>query len=219
MLWPSFAALPIALLAILTSGQTRALGSRSAPVASPLSIPPAGNWEGVDGTWNTYAVRVGTPETVVRLFVSTAGYQTWVIAPQGCTSLSQQACDNDRGNDFYYNESSTWQDQGEYQLWIEQNLGLDGSTDIGEFGFDTVGLGYDGEGGPTLQKQIVGAVATDDYYYGLFGINPVPTNWSNFSDPSPSYMTSLKDQGLIPSVSWGYTGGAQYRTPSRSVDW
>jgi len=210
MLWPSSATLPIALLSVL-SGQAHA-------VTTPLSIAPAGNWEGVDGTWNTYAVRVGTPETVLRLFVSTTGYQIWVVAPQGCASLSQQACDNNRGNDFYYNQSSTWQEQGEYQLWIEQNLGLDGSTDVGEFGFDTVGLGYDGEGGPTLQKQIVGAIATDDYYYGLLGINPVSTNWTNFTDPSPSYMTSLKDEGLIPSVSWAYTGGAQYRTSSKPID-
>ena len=216
MLWPSPAALLLALLSV-SSGQAHAFASRSTPVATPLSITPAGNWEGVDGTWNTYAVRVGIPYTLVRLFVSTAGYQTWAIAPQGCASLSQHACDNNRGNDFYYNQSSTWQEQGEYKLWIEQNIGLDGSTDIGEFGLDTVGLGYDGEGGPTLQKQVVGAIATDDYYYGLFGINPVPTNWSNFSDSSPSYMASLKDAGVIPSVSWAYTGGAQYRMFSESI--
>jgi hypothetical protein len=209
MLWRSPTALLIVLLSLL-AGQTQA-------VTAPLSIPPGGNWEGVDGTWSTYAVRVGTPDTVVRLFVSTTGYQTWVIAPQGCNSLSQQACDNSRGNDFYYNQSSTWQEKGKYKLWIEQNLGLDSSTDIGEFGLDTVGLGYDGEGGPTLQKQVVGAIATEDYYYGLFGINPVPTNWSNFSDSSPSYMTSLKDEGQIPSVSWAYTGGAQYRTSSEPI--
>lgn len=98
-----------------------------------------------------------------------------------------------------------------YQLFIEQNLGLDGPTDQGEFGYDTVGLEYDGQGGPTLKNQIVGALATDDYYYGLFGINPAATNWSNFSDPYPSYVTSLKNDSLIPSLSWSYTGGAQYR--------
>src|SRR5262249_16621162 len=43
-------------------------------------------------------------------------------------------------------------------------------------------------------------------------------NWTNFTDPSPSYMTSLKDEGLIPSVSWAYTGGAQYRTSPKPID-
>jgi len=212
---PSFAVLLFALLSSLFGRpflcRSHELQQRSSSSPAPLSIAPAGNWEGIDGTWNTYAVRVGTPETVVRLFISTAGYQTWVIEPNGCSSLSQQDCDSDRGNDFAYNQSSTWKNQGTYELFIEQNLGLDGSTDIGQFGYDVVGLEYDGSGGPTLQNQIVGAIATDDYYYGLFGINPAPTNWSNFSDPSPSYVTSLKDADLIPSVSWAYTGGAQYR--------
>ncbi|KAJ5461729.1 uncharacterized protein N7458_003281 [Penicillium daleae] len=47
---------------------------------------------------------------------------------------------------------------------------------------------------------------------GIFGLNPQPVNFTslgNFS--SPSFLTTLKNQGKIPSLSWSYTAGAQYR--------
>ena len=43
------------------------------------------------------------------------------------------------------------------------------------------------------------------------GLNPRPSNFSNFSDPVPSYLSALKDQSMIPSLSWAYTAGNQYR--------
>jgi hypothetical protein len=97
---------------------------------------------------------------------------------------------------------------GLYKLWIQENLGKAGNAN---YGYDTVALGYEGEGGPTLQNQTVGALATNEFYFGHLGINPKPTNFTNFTDSSPSYLTTLKDQGLIPSVSWGYTAGVPYR--------
>lgn len=46
---------------------------------------------------------------------------------------------------------------------------------------------------------------------GVFGLGPIPTNFSDFNDPQPSYMYSIKNQSLIPSLSYGYTAGAPYR--------
>lgn len=45
----------------------------------------------------------------------------------------------------------------------------------------------------------------------MFGLNPRPTNISNFSDPSPSYISNLKEKSLIPSLSWSYSAGNRYR--------
>lgn len=97
---------------------------------------------------------------------------------------------------------------GLYDLWVEGNLGLTGNA---EYGYDTVGLGYPGEGGVTLNKQTVGAMAAPDFNFGHFGIDPKSTNFTNFTTEAPSFMTSLRTQNLIPSVSWGYTAGAPYR--------
>jgi hypothetical protein len=46
---------------------------------------------------------------------------------------------------------------------------------------------------------------------GVFGLGPKPTNFSDFNEPQPSYMWSLKNQSLIPSLSFGYSAGAPYR--------
>ena len=94
-----------------------------------------------------------------------------------------------------------------YGLVLESNLGYTGN---GEFGFDTVALGWQGSGGPNLTHQIVGGIADTDFFLGIFGLTPRPTNFTTFNDPKPSYLHNLKNQSQIPSESWGYTAGAYY---------
>lgn len=43
------------------------------------------------------------------------------------------------------------------------------------------------------------------------GLNPRPSNFSDYSDPIPSYLSNLKTGSFIPSLSWAYTAGNQYR--------
>lgn len=132
-----------------------------------------------------------------------------MVHPLGCPQDSTySSCATARGGVFTSNESSTWDYVGLYSLWIEQNLGLKGDA---YYGYDAVGLMGLGEGGPTLKNTTVGDFAVDTFYLGYFGLNPKPTNWSSFQDSAPSYMTQLKEQNLIPSVSFGYTAGAIYR--------
>lgn len=178
-------------------------------VPAPLSINPDQNWDGIDGAWSSFTLRVGTPEQNVRTFVSTASYQTWVVLPQGCEAAgSPDLCANSRGWIFDANSSSTFDRVGIYDLWIEKNLGYTGNA---VYGYDTVGLGGQGEGGPTLLNTTVGTFAVESFYLGVFGVNPKPTNFTDFSTQSPSYMSLLKEENYIPSVSFGHTAGASYR--------
>lgn len=89
-----------------------------------------------------------------------------------------------------------------------RNLGFDSNA---IYGYDTVGLGGQGEEGPTLKNTTLGGMAVEDFYLGFLGVNPKPTNFSSFNDPAPSYMQILKDEGYIASLSFGYTAGAIYR--------
>ena len=98
--------------------------------------------------------------------------------------------------------------KGIFLLNLEENLGYSGN---GEYGYDTVALGWQGSGGPTLNQQLVAGIATKDFYLGTFGLTPRSTNFTNFTDPVPSYMENLKAQNLIPSLSWSYSAGNQYR--------
>jgi hypothetical protein len=139
--------------------------------------------------------------------ISTAGTQTWVVLPQDCTTDAPSNCADLRGQEFSINASSTWSFNNYFDLELESNLGY---VDSGEFGFDTVGLSWQGSGGPSLEHQVVAGIATSDFWLGTFGLTPRPTNFSNFNDPQSSFMETLKNKSLIPSLSWAYTAGAPY---------
>ena len=131
-----------------------------------------------------------------------------MILSQGCTPTDPPTCGKSRGNIFYINESSTWQDEGFYELDLELNLGYTGN---GDFGYDTLSLGLLGTGLPNMSHQIIAGIAAKDFYLGSWGISPYPTNLTTLGDPKPSLMSDLKEKNLISSLSYGYTAGAQYR--------
>jgi hypothetical protein len=60
-------------------------------------------------------------------------------------------------------------------------------------------------------------VATKDFMFGLLGLGQKPSNLTNSDEPVPSLMWSLKNQSMIPSMSYGYTAGAYYRGQSGSL--
>ena len=151
---------------------------------------------------------------MVRVLPSTAAYNTWVILPAGCDGFAPN-CSATRGGLFDPPNSSSWTAFGDYTLNVEQNLGRNES---GLGGVDTLALGMtNATGGPPLSNQVVIGIETNDYYTGVFGLNQQPTNFTNVTDPRASFLTSLKTQNHIPSLSWAYTAGAKYsRKPSLS---
>ncbi|CAO2650086.1 Nn.00g013780.m01.CDS01 [Neocucurbitaria sp. VM-36] len=190
-------------------------------VPAPVRVAPDQNWMGIDGEWNTFSLLVGDPQENVRVFVSTASQQIWVVNRLACVSnitdpstgqivqmnAFNSDCESSRG--FLYNNSAseTWHRKGYYQLWLEKNLGLVGN---GLYGFDSVGLGLAGEKGPSVQNTTIGTLVSSNFWLGHIGLHPKPTNFSAFEDPIPSYLTDLFAQKNIPSLSFGYTTGAQY---------
>ncbi|SLM40572.1 Aspartic peptidase domain [Lasallia pustulata] len=173
-----------------------------------ISINPSQSWQGNDGPWSTFTLGIGTPAQWVQVLISTTGVQPWVILSQGCTPTDPPTCGKSRGNIFYINQSSTWQDEGLYELDLELNLGYTGS---GDFGYDTLSLGLLGTGLPNMSHQVIAGIAAKDFYLGSWGISPYPTNLTTLDDPKPSLMSDLKEKNLISSLSYGYTAGAQYR--------
>ncbi|KAI4204689.1 MAG: hypothetical protein LQ350_001004 [Teloschistes chrysophthalmus] len=165
--------------------------------------------DGDDGPWSSFTLQVGTPAQDIRTFVSTSSQVSWIVLQDvGCTA-SDKACASARGGLFNMNTSSTWSPNGLWQLQNERNLGIFAN---GLFGNDTIGLGIQGSGGPTLQNQILATIGTEHFYLGMFAVNPKRTNYTGVTEQGQaSYMTSLKEQNLIPSVSFGYTAGAPYR--------
>ncbi|MCJ1264534.1 hypothetical protein MMC22_004406 [Lobaria immixta] len=191
--------------------------ARTTTLSSPFEFTPSQLWEGNDGSWSTFYIRVGTPDQIFRILPATNGQETWVPVPEGRIPSDSSDCGNLRGVEFFkgapssgfqINQSSTWRSNGIYNLFSEANLNYSGN---GQYGFDTVGLGIEDVGGLSLADQVVAGFATKDFFLGVFGLGPKPANFTNFTDPKPSYMRNLVDKKLIPSLSFGYTAGAPYR--------
>ena len=142
-------------------------------IPSPLVVPPSQYWDGVDGLWSSFALRIGTPAQDVRVLASTNSPETLVVFPLGCTSGAinpvPNGCASSRGGLFNPNTSHTWLDQGLYGIngggvGFEADLGYSQNAD---YGLETLGLGFvaGGEDGPTLQNQTVAGIATGSPFY------------------------------------------------------
>jgi hypothetical protein len=166
-------------------------------------------------------VQIGTPPQNVNTFLSTASIQTWVVDPQGCASTDPSNCASKRGRVYNYSESTSWIPNLANTSTQIYNLGLESSlnyTGKGRFGFDNITLGYIGSGGPSLQNQTVASIATKEFFLGLFGVKPRSSNFTDFDNPIPSFMQNLRSQSLIPSTSWAYTAGNQYRKQTINME-
>ena len=159
---------------------------------------------------SSFAIQVGKTAQNVRVFPSTASTTTWVVENVGCPSDAPSNCEDSRGGIFNKNTSLTWVPNSIFEIGIEENLGFDV---FGDFGFDTVTLGWLGSGGPTVEHSIVAGIGdTTLTWLGVLGLNPRPTNFSTFvNNPQVSFIQALRNQNAIPSVSWSYTAGASYR--------
>ncbi|KAI4088500.1 MAG: hypothetical protein LQ344_006014 [Seirophora lacunosa] len=190
---------------------------------APIVVAPSQAWDGNDGPWSTFALGFGTPPQYVRVLLSTTSPKPLLVDPLGCTATAPPNCPNRRGNQFFKNTSSTWQDKGLYTLDEELNLGYSGN---GNFGLDSITLGYPGSGAVTVHHQLFASIATQDFYLGSLGIAPRATNLTKpgqkpvlFApeDAYPSVLSVLKQERKIPSISYAYTAGARYRLKQASL--
>ena len=132
--------------------------------------------------------------------------ETWVVLTQGCTTNSPSNCQTDRGSLFMPSASKTWEDKKYWSLTPEQNLGFN-SKNAGQYGYDTLGISTP-TGGVVLDRQVVAGIATTQFYMGSIGLAAKTPEFNN--QTQPSFLTALRDQKRIPSLSYSYTAGANY---------
>ncbi|KAF2011413.1 acid protease [Aaosphaeria arxii CBS 175.79] len=176
----------------------------------PIVASVSQYWEGNDGTWSTFAIQVGKQPQNIRVLPSTASSSSWVVYDQGCPADAPSNCIDSRGGIFNPNKSLTWVPNSIFGLGVETYSDLEV---FGDFGFDTMTLGWQGSGGPTVEHSIIAGIGDTSFsWLGTLGLNPRPTNFSTMpNNPQVSFVQSLKNQNSIPSVSWAYTAGASYR--------
>jgi hypothetical protein len=83
-----------------------ALQPRATTTPVPFNFAPSQAWEGNDGPWSTFVIRVGTPEQLFHVLISTIGQETWVPVPEGCIVTDPKNCGVLRGVMPFQNQAS-----------------------------------------------------------------------------------------------------------------
>ena len=104
--------------------------------------------EGVDGTWSTFEIRVGTSAQVYRVLPATSWQETWVVyglAASVCDASVGVApnCQDARGGVFSNFSSTTWEQGKQYTLGVDTNLGESGEGQYGSSGTPRLRRGAD----------------------------------------------------------------------------
>jgi hypothetical protein len=209
-----------------------------ASLPRPLVVEPSGSWFGNDGSWSTYVfllqpcesiglilirsftIHVGTPPQNFSVLPNTNGQNTWVPIADDCLALNITNCGQLRGvlpfnnansPGFQNNLSDTWELIGLFQNGQNKQLGFTGN---GLSGYDTVGFITDNVTAVTeIEHQAVTAFASSNIWLGQIGLSRRGMNFRQDERPE-SFLTNLRNLGMIPSLSFGYTAGASYRKSS-----
>lgn len=127
----------------------------------------------------------------------------------GCNAST--SCTAERGGIFTTSASTTWSQLGIYQYTTDYDIaGRLGNSANASYGVDTIHLAWPGSGAPTIENQLVGGLVTDTsgwFRVGQFGLSPRAFNISTLLNSHLTPLAALRQNGTIPSTSWGYTAG------------
>ncbi|KAF2096655.1 acid protease [Rhizodiscina lignyota] len=217
--------------------QPRAAASAT-PTPLPFLVKATGKFDGNDGQWSTFDLKIGNPDQEFRVLVSTSGEVSWVPLAEGCVATSDTGplpsnCSDTRGVDpsgasstlLGYNASlskaSDPQTLGTYQLQLNPDLDIDNfgtayniSATYYQDSFQ-LASGVSSSDGSSLQltqsDTVFAGVADANLWVGTIGLGLGDvTDLSGGNETS--FMQSLVDGAHIPSRSWGYTAGAAYKS-------
>src|SRR4051812_38680999 len=125
----------------------------SGPTPAPILFDPSQEFDGNDGKWSTFVIRLGTPEQDFRILPSPAIGGSIVPVPEGCIASDPPDCGALRGaypfkghasHGLLLNESSTWNEIGLYDVNLRKELNISVN---GLYGLDNVGLTIQTQGG------------------------------------------------------------------------
>ena len=160
--------------------------------------------------WSTFVLSAGTPRLNFKTLPSTQIGYSLVIDLKGCTVSDDPNCLTERGYLFDTGTSKSWRPikDGTYKLAIDEILGYGDAQ--GSFAQDVVGLVGSNGGTIVLDDQVLASEIRKDFYLGFLPIGVKSPDFGN-GTVFDSFLTSAFKKNKIPSLSIGYTAGAQYR--------
>ena len=164
-----------------------------------------------------FFISAGTPPQNFTVLPATNSPYVYIPVADDCQRINHTDCGKSRGVSnfgnraspgFQSNASSTWELIGLYEVDVDRDLGYAGN---GISGYETIGLGSNSTSDAVfLGKQVVTAYASPDRWVGQLGLGTRELTFRQNERPN-STLSSLKVDGIIPSLSFGYTAGASYR--------
>ncbi|KAK7510235.1 aspartic peptidase domain-containing protein, partial [Phyllosticta citriasiana] len=162
-------------------------------------------FDGPDNSWSTFWLNIGNSTTDIRVLPSTSF--SWIVATNsvGCEN-GPEDCQDSRGQ--FYDPASSAAPLG--------NVGM-GSSTLQEPSVNA-SLVSDYVSFPDslnkihAESQAIANIAQIDYWVGLLPLNPKTNSISAVTNKYSSLLQTLKSQSQIPSLSWGYTAGANYKS-------
>ncbi|TKA66475.1 hypothetical protein B0A49_09457 [Cryomyces minteri] len=130
--------------------------------------------------------------------------------PSNCgSSRGAHPVNGTASSGFSFPLSHTWEGVGTYTLPIEQTLF---DERVGSHvGRDTIGLQLQ-DSVVSVDRGVIAGIATKkDLYLGQLSLGTDYSDVSGYEQPLPSLLWTMKNQSLIPSLSYGYTAGASYK--------
>ncbi|OCL08326.1 acid protease, partial [Glonium stellatum] len=209
-------------------------GADSTNIPAPCIWPPSGTFDGNDGSWSTFAINLGdngsngtdagTTGQNFKVHISTGGQMIWVpLEASWCDQPNPNACAAARGVQvfngkqslgFNTQQANPWTQVGLYSLLqtiITNLVNTPDSNPNGSYGLTNVGIGSDSATSPMFSILVAG-IETKDFFMGTFGLSNSAFTVGN--KPYSTWLTDYNGINSIPSLSYGYGAGAQYRNPS-----
>lgn len=117
----------------------------------------------------------------MRVLPASDQSSTWLVLPEACPDANHatvEDCSDARGGLYMRNASSTWQEHGFFELdtYLEGQLGYTGN---GLYGWDSVTLGWTGDGLPVMDNQSIAGFVTNDFQLGSLALDPRPINFTD----------------------------------------
>ena len=190
-----------------------------------FSVQPSRQLLGNDGSWSTFALRVGENSQNFEVVVSTASQEIWLPLPQGCetsntTGSVPSDCPKRRGvgltaaaqSQGY--DSTTSNDRGIYNLTLGPSLDINVLGSMfsvgGTLDLDNASLSSTNSASSVTGLGIpIAGLTSLSFFVASLGLGY--WNITGAYGIRPSFTESLVMASEIPGRSWAYTAGAYYR--------